>query len=181
MATVYKATQISLDRVVAIKVLRHDADPQFIARFKREARATAALQHHNILPIHDYNEQNGVLYLVLQYVEDGRTLGGMLGKPMATLTALELMSHILDALDYAHKRGVIHRDIKPSNILMPSPSWPMLADFGIAKLMNDTQLQLTMSNQVIGTAMYLAPEQAMENRLMRAPIYTRLELYSMNW
>lgn len=173
MATVYKATQPSLDRVVAIKVLRHDADPQFAARFKREARATAALQHHNILPIYDNNEQDGLLYLVLQYVEDGRTLGGMLGMPMAPVAALRLMSHVFDALDYAHKRGIVHRDIKPSNILMPMPNWPMVTDFGIAKLLNDAQMQLTRSNQRMGTPAYMAPEQ-----VTGRPIDARTDLYS---
>ena len=122
MATVYKAYQESLDRYVAVKVLHSTRDPQFAARFKREARAIAALQHHNILPVYDYGEQEGLLFLVLQYIEGGTTLGDMLGKPMAPPTALRLTSHVLDALDYAHKRGVIHRDIKPANVLMPSPT-----------------------------------------------------------
>src|SRR5262249_8212000 len=121
MATVYKATQPKLDRMVAIKVLRHDANPLFTARFTRETRSMAALQHHNILPIYDYNDQGGLLYLVLQYVQDGRTLGNVRSNPMETITALGLMRHICEALDYAHKRGIVHRDIKPSNILMPSP------------------------------------------------------------
>src|SRR5262245_436290 len=126
MAMVYKAYQESLDREVAIKVLRHDHDPQFATRFKREARAIAQPQHHNILPIYDYGEQEGVLFLALQYIEHGITLGDMLGVPMEPITALRLVGHLLDALGYAHARGVIHRDIKPSNILMPSATWPML-------------------------------------------------------
>src|SRR5262249_15586495 len=105
-ATVYKAIQPSLDRVVAIKGLRQNASPHFTARFTREARAMAALQHHNILPIYDYNEQDGMLYLVLQYIEDGRTLGEIAQRPMPAITALGLMGHICDALDYAHKRGI---------------------------------------------------------------------------
>src|SRR5829696_6447387 len=173
MATVYKAYQESLDRYVAVKVLLSNRDPQFAARFKREARAIAALQHHNILPVYDYGEQDGMLFLVLQYIEDGTTLGDLLGKPMAVSTALRLTSHVLDALDYAHKRGVIHRDIKPANVLMPSPTWPMLADFGIAKLMNDNQQRLTLANQIIGTAAYMAPEQATGR-----PIDARTDLYA---
>jgi serine/threonine protein kinase/formylglycine-generating enzyme required for sulfatase activity len=173
MSTVYKAYQDSLDRFVAVKVLFTNRDPQFAARFKREARAIAALQHHNILPVYDYGEQEGLLFLVLQYIEGGTTLGDMLGKPMASPTALRLTSHVLDALDYAHKRGVIHRDIKPANVLMPSPNWPMLADFGIAKLMNDNQQRLTLANQIIGTAAYMAPEQATGR-----PIDARTDLYA---
>jgi serine/threonine-protein kinase len=110
---------------------------------------------------------------VLQYIEGGNTLGDMLGKPMAAPTALRLTSHVLDALDYAHKRGVIHRDIKPANVLMPSPNWPMLADFGIAKLINDNQQRLTLANQIIGTAAYMAPEQATGR-----PIDARTDLYA---
>ncbi|HEX9441278.1 MAG TPA: protein kinase, partial [Roseiflexaceae bacterium] len=173
MSTVYKAYQGSLDRFVAVKVLFTNRDPQFAARFKREARAIAALQHHNILPIYDYGEQEGLLFLVLQYIENGLTLGDMLGKPMEPAQALHLTSHVLDALEYAHRRGVIHRDIKPANVLMPSPHWPMLADFGIAKLMNDNKERLTLANQIIGTAAYMAPEQATGR-----PIDARTDLYA---
>ena len=97
----------------------------------------------------------------------------LLGCRSHNATALRLTSHVLDALDYAHKRGVIHRDIKPANVLMPSPSWPMLADFGIAKLMNDNQQRLTLANQIIGTAAYMAPEQATGR-----PIDARTDLYA---
>jgi formylglycine-generating enzyme required for sulfatase activity/tetratricopeptide (TPR) repeat protein len=173
MSTVFKAYQESLDRYVAVKVLFTGRDPQFAARFKREARAIAALQHHNILPVYDYGEEEGLLYLVLQYIENGATLADMLGHPMPAPQALRLTSHVLDALDYAHKRGIIHRDIKPANVLMPSANWPMLADFGIAKLMNDNQARLTLANQIIGTAAYMAPEQATGR-----PIDARTDLYA---
>jgi serine/threonine protein kinase len=173
MAVVYKAHQPSLDRYVAVKVLTHDGDPQFDARFKREARAIAQLQHHNILPIYDYGEQDSVLFLVLQYIENGSTLADMLGAPMEPPTALRLMSHVLRALEYAHGRGIVHRDIKPANVLMPSPAWPMLADFGIAKLMNDNQQRLTVPGLIVGTAAYMAPEQATGQ-----PIDARTDVYS---
>ncbi len=180
MATVYKAYQPSLDRYVAIKVLPRVQDPLFAARFKREARALAQIQHPNILPIHDYGEQDDLLYLVLQYIENGVTLGDMLGKPIEPARALRLVGRVLDALDYAHARGVIHRDIKPSNILMSSPTWPLLADFGIAKLLTDTQ-HLTISGQLIGTVAYMAPEQAISTTIdARADLYaTGVVLYEM--
>src|SRR4029079_18388103 len=117
MATVYKAYQESLDRFVAVKVLLANRDPQFATRFKREARAIAALQHHNILPIYDYGEQDGLLYFVLQYVERGVTLHDMLGSPIDPVRALQITGHVLNALEYAHARGVVHRDIKPANVL----------------------------------------------------------------
>jgi eukaryotic-like serine/threonine-protein kinase len=171
MATVYKAYQPSLDRFVAVKVMVHTQDPQFAARFKREARAIAHLQHHNILPIYDYGEQGNLLYLVLQYVENSVTLQAMMDRPMAPVAALSVICHVLNALDYAHAHGVIHRDIKPANILMPSPEWPMLADFGIAKLMNENQ-RLTMSGLIIGTAAYMTPEQATGH-----PVDARTDVY----
>src|SRR3954471_21162295 len=114
MYTVYKVYQDSLDHFVAVKVLFTNRDPQFAARFKREARAVAALQHHNILPIYDYGEQNGLLYFVMQYVDTGVTLHDILGSPMEPVQALRIISHVLNALEYAHTRGVVHRDIKPA-------------------------------------------------------------------
>jgi serine/threonine protein kinase/formylglycine-generating enzyme required for sulfatase activity len=172
MSTVYKAYQESLDRYVAIKVLSHNHDPQFAARFKREARAIAQLQHPNILPIYDSNEQDGLLYLVMQYIENGTTLGDMLDAPMEPSRALRLVSKVLDALSYAHEHGIIHRDIKPANVLLPSPEWPMLADFGIVKLRDDDQ-KLTIPGLVIGTAAYMAPEQA-----SGLPVDARTDLYA---
>jgi formylglycine-generating enzyme required for sulfatase activity len=172
MSTVYKAYQESLDRYVAIKVLAYDSDPQFVARFKREARAIAQLQHPNILPIYDSNEQDGMLYLVMQYIENGATLGDLLDEPIESERALRLVGKVLDALSYAHDRGIIHRDIKPANVLLPSPDWPMLADFGIVKLRDDEQ-KLTNPGLVIGTAAYMAPEQASGK-----PVDARTDLYA---
>jgi tRNA A-37 threonylcarbamoyl transferase component Bud32 len=159
-SVVYKAYQSSLNRYVAIKVLTNYADPQFAVRFKREAHAVAQLQHPNILPIYDYGEQGSISYFVTQYVEGSTTLADMLaGRPSEPLTALALMQPLLSALTYAHGHGVVHRDIKPANIMMPRPDWPMLADFGIAKLLDDSQ-QLTPPGQSVGTAIYMAPERA---------------------
>src|SRR5262245_47766389 len=173
MSTVYRGYQDSLARDVAVKVMRQHHDPQFAARFAREARTIAQLQHPNILPIYDYGEQDGMLYLALQYIEHGITLGDMLGAPMEPAAAWRLAGHLLEALGYAHARGVVHRDIKPANILMLSPTWPMLADFGIAKLLNDTQQRLTVPGLIIGTAAYMAPEQALSGA-----VDARTDLYA---
>jgi serine/threonine protein kinase len=172
-ATVYKAYQPSLDRAVAVKVMLHTQDPQFAARFKREAKAIGQLEHHNILPIYDYGEQDDLLYFVMQYVENGASLHTMLGAPIEPGRAIRLISQILDALAYAHGRGVIHRAIKPSNILTPLPNWPLLADFGLAKLAGDKQ-SLTMPGLMMSTAAYSAPEQA-----TGAPADARTDLYSV--
>ncbi len=173
MATVYKAYQASLDRYVAIKVLLANRDPQFAARFTHEARVSAALQHHNILPIYDYGEQDDLLYFVLQYVENGTTLHDLLGSPIEPVQALRIIGNVLNALEYAHQRGVVHRDIKPANVLMLADNWPLLSDFGIAKLLNDSQ-SMTMSGLIIGTPAYMAPEQASGK-----PIDARTDLYSL--
>jgi serine/threonine-protein kinase len=171
-ATVYKAYQPSLERNVAIKVLRASDDPQFAARFQREAWVIAQLQHPNILPIYECGERDGLFYLALQYVDDGATLANRLGKPMEPGAALMLTERVLSALEYAHSRGVIHRDLKPANILMSAPDWPMLADFGIAKLTNAQGL--TLAGWVIGTPEYMAPEQASGQ-----PIDAGVDIYAM--
>ena len=123
MATVYKAYQPALDRYVAIKMLACPHDPQFVSRFRREARAIARLQHPNIVPIYDYGEQDDMLYVVLQYIEGAATLADLLEEPIDLAAALRLVYRLLDALSYAHRRGVVHRDIKPTNVLMPTPRW----------------------------------------------------------
>ncbi|MGN6565942.1 MAG: serine/threonine-protein kinase, partial [Thermomicrobiales bacterium] len=122
MAAVYRATDPSFGRTVAIKVIKPDmaGDEQFIRRFLREARSIARLQHPHILPVYDVGEHDGVVYLVMQYV-DGGTLGDRLHRrDQARLTpdeVLTLLRPIGDALDYAHEQGIVHRDVKPSNIL----------------------------------------------------------------
>jgi hypothetical protein len=182
MATVYRAVQERLGRDVAVKVLRATPDdPQAAARFEREARAVASLSHPNILPVYDYGEDAGVRYIVAQYIEGGRSLAGRLAEgPVPPAEAAELLARVLDALDYAHGRGVVHRDIKPANILLPRPDWPLLGDFGIAQSMSE-QTQLTGAGEIIGTPSYMAPERAAGNRSDgRADIYAAgVVLYEM--
>jgi serine/threonine protein kinase len=173
MSAVYEAYQPSLHRLVAVKVLAFPGDPEFAARFEREARSIAALQHPNVVRVYDYGEQDGQAYLVMQYVEGGVTLVDLLREPQAPVRCLELMEHVLAGLGYAHGQGIVHRDVKPSNVLMASPTWPMLADFGIAKLLAVRGQQLTATGVVAGTPTYMAPEQA-----FRLSVDTRTDLYS---
>lgn len=161
MATVYKAYQPKLDRHVAIKIM-HDMfarDSNFLARFEREARIVARLDHPNIVPIYDYDDHQGRPYLVMKFVE-GITLKDKLRKNTLTpRESLEIISKIAGALHYAHEQGVLHRDIKPSNILLDGRGTPYLTDFGLARIAQ--QGESTMSiDMILGTPHYISPEQA---------------------
>jgi putative two-component system response regulator len=160
MATVYKAHHGALDRYVAIKVL-----PDFFAedegyreRFQQEARSVARLKHPNILSVFDYGQEDGITYLVLELVEGG-TLTERLGNPMDLEDVMRLLRPIASALDHAHSQNILHRDIKPSNILIQTDGTPVLADFGLARMVGSTQ-KLTASGTVLGTPEYMSPEQA---------------------
>lgn len=161
MATVYKALQPRLERQVAVKLM-HQAflqDPNFRARFEREARIVARLEHPNIVPVYDYDDINGQPYLVMKLIT-GRTLKDLLRDgPLSLDRILQIMPAIADALTYAHRQGVLHRDIKPSNILLDEAGQPYLTDFGLARI---TQLgESTMSaDMMLGTPHYISPEQA---------------------
>jgi serine/threonine-protein kinase len=166
-STIYKAYQTGLERWVAVRVLADPGDPELAERFDREMRSAARLQHPGIVPVYDHGRQNGFAYVVTQYVEDGGTLDSLLGAPMAPATACELIGHVLSALAYAHDHGIVHRDLKPANIFMSSPTWPMLANFGIAALLAGP------SGKVVGTPAYMAPEQA-----FGLAVDARTDLYS---
>lgn len=173
LSTVYKAYQPSLRRFVAIKVLQN-LDLLGAARFEREAQVVAQLHHPNILPIFDYGQQDELRYFVSQYIDGSVTLSDWLvTERMEPIAALGLIRHLLAGLAYAHAHGIIHRDIKPSNILLPAPEWPLLADFGIAKLLDDRR-QLTPPGQTVGTVAYMAPELA-----RGLPVDVRADLYSV--
>ncbi|MGH2620766.1 MAG: protein kinase domain-containing protein, partial [Anaerolineales bacterium] len=181
MATVFKAYQPSLDRYVAIKVLPPyyaEQDETFLKRFRQEAKAIASLRHPNILIVLDYGELERTTYLVMEFVETG-TLASVMGKPMAPARMAKIVGQVAGALHYAHQEGVVHRDIKPSNILLPKPDWPLLTDFGLAKIVGGTQL--THSGTVSGTPAYMSPEQGRGEKVdHRSDIYSLgIVLYEM--
>ncbi len=188
MAAVFKATDIHLQREVAIKVFQITDDENitksFLQRFLREAQVVASLDHPNILLVHDYGEQNGLAYLVMPYLALG-SLKQMLQRRrvLPVLEALDLLMPVLDALQYAHDRGLIHRDIKPGNILFKTERTLMLADFGLVKeiVANDdvwtegiaAKKQASLSNGlIVGTPQYMAPEQIQGNPVPMSDIYS---------
>ena len=158
MADVYKAFQPRLERYVAVKVLPSSLarTPGFAARFHREARAIARLNHPNILPVYDSGQEGELSYIVMRYVEGG-TLQEMLGEPLPLDRVVEMITQVGGALDYAHQEGIIHRDVKPGNVLMDKGEWALLADFGLAKMV-EASVKLTETGVGLGTPAYMAPE-----------------------
>ena len=177
MATVYKAYDTLLDRFVAIKVIRTDQFApslldEMLKRFEREAKALAKLSHPNIVHVHDYGENAGAPYLVMEYLPSG-TLKQKEGLSMPWQQALHILLPIAQALAYAHEHNVIHRDIKPANILLTENGLPMLSDFGIAKLLeNNSGGTLTGAGMSIGTPEYMAPEQWTGQASPQSDIYS---------
>jgi serine/threonine protein kinase len=161
MSVVCRAYQPQLERWVAIKILQATgaSGTEFLARFRREARAIAALRHPNILTIYDYGEERGTAYIVMEYVPGGTLKACLTGQPMEWPDAAQLVIPVGRALAYAHSQGIVHRDVKPANILLPRPNWPLLADFGLVKLVGH-QRGITRPGVSIGTPAYFSPEQA---------------------
>ena len=159
MATVYRAHDRRLDRTVALKLMHaHLADsPDFVSRFRREARAAARLSNPGVVAVFDQGSLDGVAYLVMEYVE-GPTLRDLIAAgPLSVKEALGLVAQLLRPLGAAHRAGLVHRDIKPENVLLPSDgSVAKVADFGLARAV--TEVTQTTTGNVLGTVAYLAPE-----------------------
>jgi YVTN family beta-propeller protein len=159
MGVVYRATDLSLERPAALKLIAPELaqDERFRARFLKEQRLAAALEHPHVIPIHEAGEHDGQLYLAMRYVEgsDLKTLLERDGKPTPE-RALAVLAQIADALDAAHRRGLVHRDVKPANVLLDEDGHAYLTDFGITKQIGGAS---TDTGRVVGTLDYLAPEQ----------------------
>ncbi len=178
MAIVYKARQLSLDRIVAIKVLprRMSKNQDFVERFYREGRAAAALSHNNIVQAIDVGESGGFHYFVMEFVE-GCTVYDELadGKVYSEQEAIDIVTQIAEALLHAHDRGFIHRDVKPKNIMLTPQRVAKLADMGLAREATDLEAAMAEAGRAYGTPYYISPEQIRGE----VNIDQRADLYSL--
>ncbi|MFM2114652.1 MAG: hypothetical protein RI908_393 [Actinomycetota bacterium] len=177
MAEVWLANDISLNRKVAVKMMKaqHNNDPIVVERFRREAQAVGNLNHPNIVTVYDVVENDGQQAVIMEYVE-GMTLREVLDQKtrLSPSLTIHIGMAIASALDAAHASGIVHRDIKPGNILLTQTGRVMLADFGIAKAVNAAESDLTNQNIMMGTAKYLSPEQ-----VRGKPLDGRADIYSL--
>jgi serine/threonine-protein kinase len=161
MGVVYKARQIALDRVVALKMVLAgaNADSGNLARFQTEAQAVAALQHPNVVQIHEVGTVDGLPYFSLEFIDGGSLTEKISSEPQPPRFAAEVVELLARAMQAAHDRGIVHRDLKPANVLLARDGTPKVTDFGLAKRLEADSGQ-TRSGQVLGTPSYMAPEQA---------------------
>ena len=180
MGAVYKARQVELDRIVALKILPAElaSDPEFAERFRLEAQAMARLEHPNIVAVYDFGRTgSGLFFLVMAFI-DGVTLEeAIAAKSLSPEEAMAVVPKICDALQFAHQNGIVHRDVKPGNVLIAKDGGVKVTDFGLAKLFEADSPQaagLTMTGAVMGTPAYMAPEQLEDSQKVdhRADIYS---------
>jgi tRNA A-37 threonylcarbamoyl transferase component Bud32 len=176
MATVYRARQLSMQRIVALKVLPRQfmQDDTYMQRFHREVEIVSRLEHRNIVPVHDYGEFDGQPYIVMRYMPAGSVDDLLRNGPLDFELTEKIIEQIAPALDYAHTKGVLHRDLKPSNILMDDNGDAYLTDFGIARVLGENSGGISITTKhVVGTPAYMSPEQAQGQSLdNRSDIYS---------
>jgi serine/threonine-protein kinase len=161
MGVVYRARQVALDRVVALKMILagSHADERERARFRTEAEAVARLQHPNIVQIYEIGESEGRPFFSLEYVDGGSLAAKLDGTPLPGKSAAQLVETLARAVHAAHQRGIVHRDLKPANVLLTADGTPKITDFGLAKRL-DVERGQTQTGSIVGTPSYMAPEQA---------------------
>src|SRR5437764_6236987 len=161
MGVVYRARQVDLDRVVALKMVLAGsmASPEQLARFQAEAKVAARVQHPHVIQVFETGHVNGLPYLVMQYVEGCSLADRLRGRPLDRESAVRIVAAVARAVADLHAHGIVHRDLKPSNILLDAADHPFVTDFGLAKLV-ETDSGVTQSGMILGTPQYMAPEQA---------------------
>lgn len=175
MATVYRAHQLSMNRTVALKILPRQFlnDDTYLQRFEREVQIVSQLEHRNIVPVHDYGEEDGQPFIVMRYMSGGSVDDLIKHGPLPLEQIVSIIEQIAPALDYAHSKDVLHRDLKPSNVLMDDNGGAYLTDFGIARILNEASGTITTQG-VVGTPAYMSPEQAQGR-----PLDGRSDIYSL--
>src|SRR3954465_15896117 len=177
MGVVYRALELALDRTVALKLITPAlaGDPDFRARFVRESRAAASIEHPNVIPIFSAGEEQDVLYIAMRFVE-GEDLRARLRREgrLEPRRAARIVAQVAAALDAAHARGLVHRDVKPANILLTPADHAYLTDFGLTKRAADDATRISSTGGLVGTAGYVAPEQIRGER-----VDARTDVYSL--
>jgi serine/threonine protein kinase len=176
MATVYRARQEAMGRDVAIKIVPNGADESSVAlqRFEREVQLIAQLQHPRILPVYDFGQTEEFTYLVMRLVETGTLADRLERGPLSFDETAKILDQLANALDYAHEHGIVHRDLKPANVFLDEAGNVYLADFGLAKLLERVDSQLTATGYVLGTPAYMSPEQITDQSIDR-----RVDVYAL--
>ena len=178
MGVVYRARQISLNRTVALKMILTGqlATSAELRRFYQEAEAAAALDHPGIVPIFEVGEHEGHHFYSMAFIDGNSLSQRVTDGPLPPHEAADLLRQVAEAVEYAHRKGVIHRDLKPGNVLIDAQNCPRVTDFGLAKKL-DTDSSLTLTGCVMGTPSYMPPEQAAGPCPRSAPrrIFTRSE------
>ena len=177
MGVVYKARHFRLERLVALKMILPgwDRSPDRLERFLTEARAVARFQHPHLVQIHEIGDHDGQPYFSLELLEGGNLKQKLNGTPQKATAAAEQLEVLARAVDYAHQKGIVHRDLKPANVLLTADGTPKIADFGLAKQL-DQDASVIADAEIVGTAPYMSPEQAWgESRA----VGTRTDIYAL--
>lgn len=163
MGVVYEAHDPQIDRLVALKILRPDrmVNEAYVGRFLKEARAIGRLAHPSIVTIYDVGEDNDTIYIAMEYLKGAPFNEVIRSGSLNVGQSIDIARQVAEALDYAHKHAIIHRDIKPSNIILTEDYQPKLTDFGIARIEDSATLYQTQAGEILGTPVYMSPEQAM--------------------
>ncbi len=176
MGVVYEAYDPNIDRTVALKVLRQDlvTSEEYVERFLKEARAIGRLSHPNIVIVHDVGKDKSTVFIAMEFLTGVPLNKVILEKRFSIDEIVKLGIHVAEALDYANKKGIVHRDIKPSNIMVMADDRIKITDFGIAHIEEASASQLTQAGEILGTPVYMSPEQ-----VMAKPVDGRSDLFSL--